>query len=116
MQVRTGLAPPHQEIPLARPTGPRVRAAGPHPTAGQGVAAMCRRPGDTPDRGGRRKSQDRVQDRARDTAARPSTNTTEHEPEREARLQHDSKREEDTVAGQKIRIRLKAYDHEVIDS
>src|SRR3954453_14361307 len=111
MQVRTGLAPPHQEIPLARPTGPRVRAAGPHPTAGQ------RRSRDVPEAG--RHARPRGSEKEPGSGAGPGPehgSTTEHEPEREARLQHDSKREEDTVAGQKIRIRLKAYDHEVIDS
>ncbi|GAA3756043.1 hypothetical protein GCM10022225_46310 [Plantactinospora mayteni] len=68
---------------------------------------------DTPDRGGRT---------ARDLGSARARHGTSRSPGRAAPLERaggtDKAREgtEATMAGQKIRIRLKAYDHEVVDS
>ena len=79
-----------------RSPDPIPAPAGTHPLRDSGNGRALREEGDTPDLGGRGAGQ----------AGQPGQTASGA----------DAKDENEAMAGQKIRIRLKAYDHEVIDS
>src|SRR5699024_912740 len=92
------------------------RAAGGTPSSGtpQRVTPVCARSGSSTTGTDAR---DRVVDGS-DGVTNDKANTAVLPPRRGRSRQPPSRagREEDEVAGQKIRIRLKAYDHEAIDA